>query len=150
MSEICIFVFRHIQNLNKILIDIKRSKVIIFDEKSQFCIFDIKIMNFVCDEIDRHFNIVKIIEIIKWKNCRIITIAKIFIKIFIYYRIWIKNYTVIVEFIYWLLRKNKSIVWNNKQKETMYFLKIILIRVFVLQTIDYFENVNDIILTINV
>ena len=65
VSEIRIFVFRHIQNLNKILIDIKRSKATISDEKSQFCMFDIKIVNFVCDEIDRHSDSVKIIKIIK-------------------------------------------------------------------------------------
>ena len=56
----------------------------------------------------------------------------------------------IVEFIYRLLRKNESFVWNNEQKEIMYFLKIILIRVFVLRTIDYFESVDDIILIVNV
>ena len=61
----CIFVFRHIQNLNTILIDIKRSKIIIFDEKLQFCIFDIKIIDFIYDEIDRHFDNLKIIKIIK-------------------------------------------------------------------------------------
>ena len=33
--EIHIFVFRYIQNLNKMLIDIKRSKIIIFNEKFQ-------------------------------------------------------------------------------------------------------------------
>ena len=65
VSETRIFVFRHIQNLNKVLIDIERSKVTIFDEKSQFCMFDIKIMSFVCDEIDRHFDNIKIIKIIK-------------------------------------------------------------------------------------
>ena len=65
VSEIRIFVLRHIQNLNKVLIDIKRSKTTIFDEKSQFCIFDIKIISFVCDKIDRHFDNVKIIKIIK-------------------------------------------------------------------------------------
>ena len=32
----------------------------------------------------------------------------------------------------------------------MYFLKIILIRAFILQTIDYFENANNIILTMNI
>ena len=87
MSEIRIFVLRHIQNLNQILIDIKRSKAIISDEKSQFCMFDIKIMSFVCDEIDRHFDNVKIIKIIKRKDCRNVTAAKVFMKICIYYRI---------------------------------------------------------------
>ena len=132
------------------MIDIKRSKLIIFDEKSQFCMFDIKIVNFVCDEIDRHSDNIKIIKIIKWKNCRNVTTAKIIITICIYYRIWIKNYAIIVELIYRLLRKNESFVWSDEQKETMYFLKMILIRAFVLRTIDYFENADDIILTVNV
>ena len=56
----------------------------------------------------------------------------------------------IVEFIYRLLRKNESFVWNNEQRKTMYFLKMILIRVSTLRSIDYFENVDDIILTMNV
>ena len=76
-----IFVFRYIQNLNKMLIDIKRSRIIIFDEKFQFCMFDIKIVDFVCDEINRHFDTIKIIEIIKRKNCRNVTIVKAIMKI---------------------------------------------------------------------
>ena len=46
------------------LIDIKRSKIIVFDEKFQFCMFNIKIIDFVCDKADRHFNNFKIIKII--------------------------------------------------------------------------------------
>ena len=65
VSEIRIFVLRHIQNLNKMLIDIKRSKIVIFDKTSQFCMFDIKIIDFVCDEINRHSDNFKIIKIIK-------------------------------------------------------------------------------------
>ena len=140
----------HIQNLNKILIDIKRSKISIFDEKSQFCMFDIKIINFVCDRTDWHFDSFKIIKIIEWKDCRNMTIAKTFMKICIYYRIWMKNYALIVEFIYRLLRKNESFVWNNEQKKIIYFFKMILIRVSTLQTIDYFENVDDIIFIVNI
>ena len=57
--------FRHIENLNRMLIDIKSSKIIIFDEKFQFRMFDIKIIDFVCDEINRHFDSHKIIKIIE-------------------------------------------------------------------------------------
>ena len=56
---------RHIQNLNKMLIDIKRSKTTIFDENFQFCMFDIKIIDFVCDKTNRHFDNFKIIKIIE-------------------------------------------------------------------------------------
>ena len=111
---------------------------------------NIKIIDFVCDETDRHSDNFKIITIIIWKNSRNVTIAKTFMKICIYYRIWIESDVVIIEFICRLLRKNKSFVWNNKQEEVMYFLKILLICVFVLRTIDYFENVDNIILTVNV
>ena len=55
--------FRHIQNLNKMLIDIKCLKIIIFDEKFQFSIFDIKIFDFICDKTNRHFDNFKIIKI---------------------------------------------------------------------------------------
>ena len=47
------------------LINIKRLKIIIFDKKIQFCIFDIKIVNFVYNEIKRHFDNFKVIKIIK-------------------------------------------------------------------------------------
>ena len=57
--------FRHIQNLNKMLIDIKRSKITTFDENFRFCMFDIEIVDFVCDKPDRHFDNFKIIRIIK-------------------------------------------------------------------------------------
>ena len=58
-------VFRHVQNLNKMLIDIKRSKITISDEKSQLCMYNIKIIDFVCDKTDRHFDNFKIIKIIE-------------------------------------------------------------------------------------
>ena len=57
--------FQHIQNLNKILIDIKRLKIMIFDEKFQFGMFNIKIINFVYDETNRHFDNFKIIKMKK-------------------------------------------------------------------------------------
>ena len=63
--EIRIFVFQHIQNLNKMLIDIIRSKITMLDEKFQFCMFDIKIIDFICDETHRHFDSFKIIKIIE-------------------------------------------------------------------------------------
>ena len=46
-------------------------------------------------------------------------------------------------------KMNRLYEMMNKEK-TMYFLKMILIRVSVLRAIDYFENVDDIILTVNV
>ena len=65
VSKILIFVFRYIQNLNKMLIDIKRSTIIIFIQKFQFYICNIKIVNFICDKTNRHFDNLNIIKITK-------------------------------------------------------------------------------------
>ena len=65
VPEIRIFVLRHTQNLNKMLIDIERSKTTISDEKSQFCMFGIKIVSFACDGADRHPDSLKVIKIIE-------------------------------------------------------------------------------------
>ena len=65
VSKIRIFLFRHIQNLNKMWIHIKLSKIIIFNKKFQFCIFNIKIIDFVYNETNRHFNNFKVVKIIK-------------------------------------------------------------------------------------
>ena len=47
------------------LIDLKFIKYIIFDEKSQFCIIDLKIVEFVCDSQNRVFKNAKIIKIVE-------------------------------------------------------------------------------------
>ena len=57
------------------------------------------------------------------QDCRNVLAAKVFMKIFIYYRIWVENYAVIVELIYQLLRKNESFVWNDEQRKIMIFWK---------------------------
>ena len=49
----------------KIRIDIKRSKIIILDKNSQFCMFDIKIIDLVCDETDRHSDNFKDIKVVR-------------------------------------------------------------------------------------
>ena len=63
-SSICRYILEHIKSLNVVLTDLKRASVIIFEVKSNFCMFEIKIVEFVCDADERHFDITKIIKII--------------------------------------------------------------------------------------
>ena len=65
VSEIRRFVFKHIINLDQILLNFKLIKCIILRKKSQFCIFKIKIINFIYNFSDRRLKSLKIIKIIK-------------------------------------------------------------------------------------
>ena len=45
--------------------NLKKTNYIISDEKFQFCVADLKIVDFICDLNDRFFETIKIIKILK-------------------------------------------------------------------------------------
>ncbi len=63
--DIRLFVLIYIFQLNAILINIKLLEYTIFEKKSQFCKFEIKIVDFVYNFNNRLSNNIKIIKIIK-------------------------------------------------------------------------------------
>ena len=57
-------IFVYIQRLNEVLADLKRFKFTISADKSQFCCDEIRIVKYICDENERHFDIAKVIKIL--------------------------------------------------------------------------------------
>ena len=57
-------IFIHIQQLNEIFVDLKRFEFTISANKFQFCCDEIRIMRYICDENEQHFDIVKVIKIL--------------------------------------------------------------------------------------
>ena len=114
MSEIRLFVLKHIQWLNIVLINLELVECIISEKKSQFCMFDIKIINFVCDSNDRSSNNFKIIKIVEWSLCKNVNEARAFIEICVYYRIWILRFVLVAKLIYRLFRNEEFFVWEQK------------------------------------
>lgn len=98
------FVLKHLQNLNAILANLERARCTI-RPKSQFCVNGINAVGFVCDEDGRHPASDKIIKILKWTRCNNITEARAFIGICVYFRVFIKDFTLITNPIYQLFRK---------------------------------------------
>ena len=47
--------------------------------------FEIDVIDFMCDSEGHHSDNVKILKIVEWSSCASITKAKIFIKICVYY-----------------------------------------------------------------
>jgi hypothetical protein len=48
------FMMEHIQNLDKVLTNIERTKEIILGEKSRFCVNGMKVISYVCNLNGRH------------------------------------------------------------------------------------------------
>ena len=91
--------------MNGVLIDLKRAECTISGVKSQFCMPKIRVIEFICDILERHPNISKIIKIIEWPPPTDVSEVKAFIKVAVYYKIFIKNFTLVAAPIYALIRK---------------------------------------------
>ena len=86
-SEMQLYILKHIQWLNAILMNLKKINCTILNEKFQFCIVDLKIIDFICDLNDKFLKTIKIIKILKWFSCRNICEVRAFIKVCVYYKI---------------------------------------------------------------
>ena len=129
--------------------NLKKTNYTILNEKFQFCVVDLKIVDFICDLNDRSFETTKMIKILKWFSCRDVFKVRAFIEVCIYYKIWIMNFVIIAALIYRLLKNEKSFMWKEKQKIVMNILKLILTTASALKSLNYFFLIDEIILTMN-
>ena len=64
VSEIGYYIVEYILNLDKVLIDLQRVGVTIFEAKSQFCQVSIKIVGYICNINSRYLNTSKFLKIL--------------------------------------------------------------------------------------
>ena len=57
---------KHLQWLNAVFMNLEKTDCTISDEKFQFCMSELKIVDFVCDSNDRSFETAKVIKIFEW------------------------------------------------------------------------------------
>jgi hypothetical protein len=108
------YILEHIIWINGVLADLERARYTISGVKSQFYMPELRIVGFICDALGRHPNISKVIKIIKWPPPNNVTEARTFVKMAIYYRIFIKNFTLIAAPIYFLIRKGIRFAWDTE------------------------------------
>ena len=111
--------------------------------------FELKIVDFVCDSNDKFSETTKIIKIFKWFSCCNVSKVRIFINVYVYYRIWIINLIIIAFSIYRLLKNEKFFVWTEEQKNVMNILKSILTIASTLKFLNYSFLIDEIILTVD-
>jgi hypothetical protein len=114
ISEIRKYILKHIIWMDGVLTNLERIEYTILGAKSQFCMLRFRVIRFVCDALERYSDIFKVIKIMKWPSPNNITEAKIFIRVIVYYRIFIKNFAVIAALIYFLIRKEIRFAWDTE------------------------------------
>ena len=87
LSGIWRFILKYIQNLNKILYNLKKAELTVTEVKSQWCMSEIDVVSFMCDSKKCHPDSVKILKIVEWSLCALIIKVKVFIEVYMYY--WI-------------------------------------------------------------
>jgi ribonuclease HI len=117
--------------------------------KSQFCIDGISIVGFVCGAEGWSPDSAKVIKILEWKPCTDVGEARAFIGVCVYYRIWIKDFSVIAEPIYYLFKKGVPWNWGLEQDRAMDTLKHALTHAPALVRIIYTDKAGEVILGVD-
>jgi hypothetical protein len=114
ISGIRKYILEHIIWINGILANLERAECTILKAKSQFCMSRFRVTGFICDILGRYPNTFKVIKIVKWLFPNNIVEAKTFIRVTVYYKIFIKNFAVIAALIYFLIRKKIKFAWDTE------------------------------------
>jgi hypothetical protein len=78
--------------------------------KSQFYKDGLNVIRFICNLKGRELSIDKVIRIINWKTPKNVKKAKGFLGLYIYFRIWVKDFRLITNLIYSLFKK--GVKWH--------------------------------------
>jgi len=149
LIRVCWYILKTIQNLDKVLINIECTDKSVSDEKSQYIMKQLKIVEFVCRPNECSSVINKVLKIVQWRPCQNLKEAHAFIDLCVYYQLWINWFVIISSSIYDLFKKNVVFLWMLKQQQTMNKLKILLSTELVIQQLDYDSDTEDIILIMN-
>ena len=143
------YVLEHIRNLDRVLCDIEHAGATISGLKSEFCKKQLKAVGFLCDDRGRHPAPGKIAKICQWRECRNVKEIRAFLGICVYYRIWVRNFSIVAQPLYNLLRKNVEFVWTEDCSDAMEELKESLTNAPALSTLNYTEDAREIVLAVD-
>ena len=103
----------------------------------------------MCDLKGYHSDNVKILKIIEWSSCALIAEVKAFIKVCMYYWIWILKFVHIAVLIYYLFWDGILFEWVRCQQKAINLLKEQLTTASALKSINYYKDVSDIVFVID-
>ena len=142
------FVLETIISLDKVFADIERAGVTISGEKSEFLKESLKVVAYIYGEKGRSLEEVKMKTIEDWPPCKNVTDVRAFMRLCVYYRIWIRDFTVIAEPLFRLMKKDQDFEWQNNQPGAINSLKKSLTEAPALNAVDY-ESSGQIVLSVD-
>ena len=110
-------VLEAIISLNKVLEHIEWAGVAISGNKSEFLKESLKVVAYICREKGRSPKEVTMKKIEVWPPCKNVTDVRVFIGLCIYYRIWIRDFSVIAEPLFRLMKKDQDFEWQKINKK---------------------------------
>jgi hypothetical protein len=75
----------------------------------------LRVIGFIYDILGRYPDIFKMIKIVKWLFPNDVTEARAFIRVAIYYKVFVKNFAIIAALIYFLIKKGIRFAWDTEQ-----------------------------------
>ena len=143
------FILEHLQNLDKVLIDVERARGKISGEKSDWGRNGVKIGGFVGGEAGRWPQASKIERVANWPPYGNRMECRAFLGQCTYYRIWIPDYVVVARPLFQILRKDKEFVWETNQQKAMKVVKDALISAPALRILDVEEEHGQIVTAVD-
>ncbi len=70
-------------------------------------------VEYMYDSEDRHPDVFKVIKILKWPSLSDIITVRVFISVYMYFRIWIEYFILIAIPIYILFKKGMEFRWKQ-------------------------------------
>jgi len=142
------YILEAIVSIDKVMADIERAGGTISEAKSEFLREQLKIVVYVCGMDGRSPEETKTRKITNWSPCIDLSDISAFLRLCVYYRIWIKDFSTIAEPLFRLSRKDVEFYWLEEQQIAMDELKKALTSAPALNPIDY-ESEGKIVLSVD-
>ncbi|GBG61676.1 hypothetical protein CBR_g23192 [Chara braunii] len=118
------FVWKHIQDLEKVLNLLEEHNLTASGAKSRHCMREATILGFVCNEKGRRPDVKKTDKIIEWPvPFHSITDVRSFLDTCGFWRIFVKNFVAKIEHLRKLVRQDQEWVWGEEQERAVAEMK---------------------------
>jgi len=140
------YVYEHLQNIDKVLLNIELAGCTIAVKKSQWLQKTATVVGYLCGSGGRRPDQANIIKIMEWKECSNLTEVRSFVGMTGFYKIWIEKYSEITIPFQKLMKKNATFQWGPDQANAMSILKEKLTSAPILISIDYSSTAGQLII----
>jgi hypothetical protein len=143
------YIIEHLQNLDKVLVNVELSGCTVHATKSQWCCAQAVILGYLCGQGGRSPDEHKVRKIREWPPCADVTQVRGFYHTAGFYREWIKSFAWIAAPLQRLMKKDTEFVWGEGEQKSMDALKDLISAKPVLATLQTGQDAGEIILQVD-